>query len=100
MTMSPTQPPHLARTLDLASLLARKSHFLLGPRQTGKTTLIRGGLPRVRASGPLAGGAFLPPARSPGRLAEELDAKTKVVAIAEIQRLPEPLNEVHRLIEE
>ena len=98
--MSPTQPPHLARTLDLASLLARKSHFLLGPRQTGKTTLIRDALPGVRVYDLLDSGVFLELSRSPGRLAEELDAKTKVVAIDEIQRLPEPLNEVHRLIEE
>src|SRR5262249_35720781 len=35
----------------------------------------------------------------PGRMAQELSAKDKLVVIDEIQRLPELLNEVHRLIE-
>lgn len=33
------------RILDLPSLLSRKSQFLFGPRQTGKTTLVREMLP-------------------------------------------------------
>lgn len=36
------------RLLDLPKLLARKSHFLLGPRATGKTTLIQQTLPNAR----------------------------------------------------
>ncbi|MCC6243440.1 MAG: ATP-binding protein [Gemmatimonadaceae bacterium] len=91
--------PTLPRTLDLASLLANKSHFLLGPRQTGKTTLIRDTLPGVRSYDLLDSRVFLDLSRSPQRLAEEVDATTKIVAIDEIQRLPELLNEVHRLIE-
>ena len=39
--------PIIDRTLDLPTPLARKSRFLLGPRQTGKTTLIRRALPRA-----------------------------------------------------
>ena len=91
--------PTLPRTLDLASLLANKSHFLLGPRQTGKTTLIRDTLPGVRSYDLLDSRVFLELSRSPERLAEEVDETTRVVAIDEIQRLPELLNEVHRLIE-
>src|SRR5207248_9315937 len=37
--------------------------------------------------------------RQPGRLAEELTGCDPVVVIDEIQRLPDLLNEVHRLIE-
>jgi predicted AAA+ superfamily ATPase len=37
--------------------------------------------------------------RDPGRIAEELGPRTRVVAIDKNQRLPELLNEVHRLIE-
>jgi predicted AAA+ superfamily ATPase len=40
MTTMPAVPT-VPRTLDLRSLLPRKSHFLLGFRQTGKTFLIR-----------------------------------------------------------
>jgi len=35
--MASAQPPVISRVLDLAGLLAKKSHFLFGPRQTGKT---------------------------------------------------------------
>jgi predicted AAA+ superfamily ATPase len=38
--------------------------------------------------------------RNPGRIAEELTPQDRIVVIDEIQRIPELLNEVHRLIEE
>jgi len=41
-------PPAVERTLDLPGLLAKKSHFLLGPRQTSKTFLIRHSLKNVK----------------------------------------------------
>lgn len=37
----------LPRALDLAAALARQSYFLIGPRQTGKSTLIRETLPDI-----------------------------------------------------
>ncbi len=98
MTMMPT--PRLLRDLDLASLMEHKSHFLLGPRQTGKTTLIRDALPGVRSYDLLDSSVYLDLSRAPHHLAEELNADTRIVAIDEIQRLPELLNEVHRLIEQ
>jgi predicted AAA+ superfamily ATPase len=42
---------------------------------------------------------YLALGQQPGRLGEELAPKDRVVVIDEIQRLPELLNEVHRLIE-
>jgi len=100
MTHMATQSPHLERGLDLTALLEKKSHFLFGPRQTGKTTLIRGTLPGARVYDLLDSAVYLALSRHPGRLAEELAEGVRVVAIDEIQRLPELLNEVHRLIEE
>jgi predicted AAA+ superfamily ATPase len=94
-----TTHPHLGRALDLAALVGRKSHFLFGPRQTGKTTLIRDALPGVPVYDLLDSAVYLALSREPGRLAEELPPGTRVAAIDEIQRLPELLNEVHRLIE-
>lgn len=91
--------PNIARQLDLADLLERKSHFLLGPRQTGKTTMIRAQLADVVVYDLLDSSVFLSLSRHPGRLAEELPVGASCVAIDEIQRLPELLNEVHRLIE-
>jgi len=40
--------PYIERLVDLNALLAKKSHFLLGPRQTGKTFLIRQTLDNAR----------------------------------------------------
>ena len=98
MTPAPT-PPFVERAVDLRAWLGRKSHFLFGPRQTGKTTWIRHALPDARVYDLLDSAVYLALSQRPSRLAEELSAKDKVVVIDEIQRLPELLNEVHRLIE-
>lgn len=98
MTMQPTMP-HIDRLLDLRALLDKKSHFLFGPRQTGKTTLIRRSLPEARVYDLLDSAVYLALSQNPGRIAEELDDDTSIVAIDEIQRFPDLLNEVHRLIE-
>jgi len=95
-----TAEQYLARTLDLPALLRTKSHFLFGPRQTGKTTLIRHALPDARVYNLLDSAVYLALRQNPGRLAEELTAGPGVVVIDEIQRAPDLLNEVHRLIEE
>ncbi|NWG14688.1 MAG: ATP-binding protein [Acidobacteria bacterium] len=91
---------YVPRCLDLGALLAKKSHFLLGPRQTGKTTLLRNTLPNARVYDLLDAGVYLALSHRPERLGEELGPHDKTVVIDEIQRLPELLNEVHRLIEE
>ncbi len=99
MTMEVT-PPVVDRMLDLPTLTRKKSHFLLGPRQTGKTFLIRSSLKGVALYDLLDSATFLNLSRDPGRLARELVDPGQLVVIDEIQRLPELLNEVHRLIEE
>lgn len=87
------------RLPDPAAWLKKKSHFLLGPRQTGKTTLIRQRLPGVRVYDLLDSATYLSLSRNPGRLAEEITGRGEIVAIDEIQRMPALLNEIHRLIE-
>ena len=96
----PPENAFIPRTLDLRSLLAKKSHFLLGPRQTGKTTLVRHALPDTPRYDLLETATWLALSQNPGRLAEEVTPGTTEVVIDEIQRLPQLLNEVHRLIEE
>ncbi|MCK4303992.1 MAG: ATP-binding protein [Candidatus Eisenbacteria sp.] len=87
------------RSIDLRALLEKKSHFFFGPRQTGKTFLIRRTLHGARVYDLLDTSVFLTLSRNPGQLAEELVPGDRLVVIDEIQRLPELLNEVHRLIE-
>lgn len=91
-------PPPIPRLADPANWLRRKSHFLFGPRQTGKSFLIRQLLPDARVYDLLDGAVYLSLSQRPSRLAEEL-GRERLVVIDEIQRLPELLNEVHRLIE-
>ena len=93
-----SQPP-VQRLPDLKAWLEKKSHFLFGPRQTGKTFLIRQTLPGARVYDLLDSAVFLALSRRPSLLAEEIGPGQKVVVIDEVQRLPILLNEVHRLIE-
>ncbi len=97
---APTPPPVIPRFLNLRSLLEKKSHFLFGPRQTGKTFLINQTLADLRRYDLLDSSVFLALSRDPGRIGQELRDSERLVVIDEIQRLPALLNEVHRLIEE
>ncbi len=87
------------RAPNLPALLEKRSYFLLGPRQTGKTALARKTLPKARVYDLLDTSVYLALSQQPGRLAQELTPEDRVVVIDEIQRLPILLNEVHRLIE-
>lgn len=90
---------YIDRILNLPDLLKKKSFFLLGPRQTGKTSLISHTLKGVKIYDLLDTSIFLDLSQRPSRIAEELTAEDQIVVIDEIQRLPVLLNEVHRLIE-
>ncbi len=92
--------PVIERLPDLPGWLAKRSHFLFGPRLTGKTFLIRRVLPDARVYDLLDSSVYLALSQRPARLAEELSPRDRVVVIDEVQRLPELLNEVHRLIEQ
>lgn len=89
------------RHLALADILRTKSVFLLGPRQTGKSTLLKMTCPDALNIDLLDATTFATLAAHPEQLAERIAAtrQSKVVVIDEIQKLPELLNEVHRLME-
>ncbi len=91
---------YIDRCVNLEALLKQKSYFLLGPRQTGKSSLIHHSFPRAKVYNLLDNALFLELNSRPGRLKEEVSAKDKLVIIDEIQRVPQLLNEVHLLIEE
>lgn len=92
--------PVIERLPNLKGWLQKKSHFLFGPRQTGKTFLIRHVLRQARVYDLLDSSVYLALSQRPSRLAEELSPQDELVVIDEVQRLPDLLNEVHRLIEE
>lgn len=85
------------RTLGLTDLLKKKSFFLFGPRGTGKTTLIKHTLSNATVIDLLESKTYRDYLRNPSILSEQ---KLKpIVVIDEVQKLPELLDEVHRLIE-
>ena len=91
--------PYIQRVLDLKSPLEKKSYFLFGPRQTGKTFLIRNTMEGVRIYDLPDPKVYLSLSRNLGRLEEEITPQDRVVVLDEIQRLPSLLNDIHRLIE-
>lgn len=91
---------YIERDLDLLPIIKKKSCFLFGPRQTGKTSIIRNTLAAYRYYNLLKTDVFLKLNHSPQRLREEITDKDKIVIIDEVQKIPQLLDEVHNLIEE
>lgn len=89
---------YIARKLDVASVLAKKSCFLFGPRQCGKSSLVRETIPDAHMIDLLSGDTFTRLARNPNYI-EETCRDSRPVVIDEIQKMPSLLDEVHRLIE-
>lgn len=90
----------ILRALDLKKLLTQKSYFLLGARQTGKSTLIRNQLKGMRKYNLLDRADFQKLSFNPFAIREEMGPQDKIIIIDEIQKLPELLDEVQYLIEE
>lgn len=88
------------RILNLQDLLAKKSHFLLGPRQTGKSHLIRTQLgDRATIIDLLDSRIYLRLQAEPWLLESLIEKNKDWIVIDEVQKIPILLNEVHRLIE-
>ena len=95
----------VTRILDLLPHIRRKSLFLMGPRQTGKSTYIKNQLAdEIALSWNLLDGRLRMRVQAdPGILREEVEARGLrdcIVFIDEIQKCPELLEEIHFLIEE
>ena len=77
-----------------------KSFFLFGPRGTGKTTWVKSNFPSAIYLDLLEAELFNDLLANPGRLEKLIPNNFKDwIIIDEIQRIPDLLNEVHRLIE-
>lgn len=88
------------RILDLSKLLSTKSYFLFGPRQTGKTFMIRRQFPKAKYYNLHETDTFLKFNQAPHRLRQELTSKDKLVIMDEIQKLPLLLDEIQVMIDE
>lgn len=91
---------YYTRTLQIADILKKKSYFLFGPRQTGKSTLIRETLGNCRIYNLNDSKLYRELSKSPEILNQRLTDKDKIVVIDEIQRIPLLLNEVQIAIDE
>src|SRR3989338_8098560 len=93
------------RILNIQKILQRKSVFLFGPRQTGKTTLLKTMFPDALNYNLLLSQVFSRLSIRPSLFREEIlglkPAQRKMpVIVDEIQKLPFLLDEVQALIEE
>ena len=99
------QKRNVPRTINLLELLGKKSHFLFGPRSTGKSTAIGQQLGKKAVIVNLLRSAVQStllknPEELEGIIDAAIDSNTSMVVIDEIQKVPALLDEVHRLIEE
>jgi uncharacterized protein len=79
---------------------AKKSFFLFGPRGTGKTQWVQSAFPEALYLDLLGGKLAIDLQARPGMLEDLITAGAdQPVILDEVQRAPELLNEVHRLIE-
>ncbi|MCX6123381.1 MAG: DUF4143 domain-containing protein [Proteobacteria bacterium] len=78
-----------------------ESFFLWGPRQSGKSTLLRSEYPDARWIDLLNSEQFIKYQTGPHRLREEVAAASQqqMIIIDEVQKVPRLLDEVHWLIE-
>lgn len=87
-----------ARCLDLRAILKKKSVLLLGPRQTGKSTLARG-LEKTQYFDLSETNTYRELSARPELLRQRLPDGTRLVVVDEAQKLPELFNEVQVLLD-
>ena len=88
------------RSLDLPQR-PKHSFFLWGPRQTGKTTLLRSMYPNAHWVDLLDTDTLIRLSQRPARLREEVDAleRDRLIVVDEAQKIPALFDEIHWLIE-
>lgn len=87
------------RYLQISEIIKTKSIFLVGPRMTGKSTLLSKALPGALYLDLLDADLFRRLSAKPDQIRDLIQDHTKVVVIDEVQKLPEILDEVQRLID-
>lgn len=87
------------RKLNINKLLEHKSFFLLGPRQTGKTTFLAKSYPEARTFNLLEADVFRDLSANPEFLRQRVRPSDRIVVVDEVQRLPVLLDEVQRMLD-
>ncbi|MDD5628090.1 MAG: AAA family ATPase [Elusimicrobia bacterium] len=87
------------RFLDLGALLKKKSLLLLGPRQTGKSTLALGLGHGIEYFDLSRTDTFRELSARPELLRQRLSERARIVVIDEAQKLPELFDEVQVLLD-
>lgn len=97
------------RLINLNSVLERKSVFLFGPRQTGKSTWLKTVYPKALYINLLLKRVYDDYANNPQALESDLElykrknnfnkTDTIIIIIDEVQKIPQLLDEVHNQIE-
>lgn len=88
------------RYLQLSKIIEDKSFFLIGPRMTGKSTLLRNEMPDAVYLDLLDASLFRRLSARPETLRELIPTSARHVIIDEIQKLPALLDEVQRLLDQ
>ncbi|MDE2313530.1 MAG: ATP-binding protein [Elusimicrobia bacterium] len=87
------------RLLDLKSMLRKKSLLLLGPRQTGKSTLAKSLGPEVQYFDLSETNTYRELSARPEFLRQRLPERTRIVVIDEAQKIPELFDEAQVLLD-
>lgn len=80
--------------------MEKKSMFLFGPRQTGKSALIRKLLSGHKIYNLLDRKVYQSLQSNPSLIRQELQPNDEIIIIDEIQKIPTLLDEIHLMIEE
>lgn len=87
------------RIINIVESLQERSLFLLGPRQTGKTTLLQNLFPNATVYDLLQANQFQELSADPTLIRQRLKSSDTLVVIDEVHKLPVLLDEVHSLIQ-
>lgn len=87
------------RALDLRQIVRHKSIFLFGPRQTGKSTLVRQAFPDAAVYDLLEADTFRELTARPEFLRQTLSPRQRVLIVDEVQKLPALLDEIQLLLD-
>lgn len=87
------------RLINLPKLLEKKSVLLLGPRQTGKSTIAVTSFPEALQINLAAADTFRELSARPELIRQRLQPKTKIIFIDEAQKIPEIFDEVQVMLD-